>query len=350
MMGLEMKAAVLHGMKDIRVEAHHAPELHPGMVRIRNRRVGICGSDLHYYEHGCCGAFVPTRPFILGHELAGEVDAVGEGVDSVKVGDRVTVNPARYCGFCSYCRSGRGNLCRKTIMLGSASTTPPTNGALSEFVVVRADQCHRLPAEMDDSMGAMMEPFAVALHAVKRAGVVSGKSVLVTGAGTIGLLVAITARAYGALPIAVSDIVPARRQKAVELGMDAVLDPSAPGLAEKVRALTGDGFDVILEASGSPYALRSTFDLVRPGGTIVQIGTLGSDDIPLPANLVMNKEINFIGSMRYGNVFDEAIALVTGGRVDLRPLINGVYNLDESVEAFAFAGDKSLAFKVQIQL
>ena len=267
-MGQSMKAAVLHGPRDIRIETYLRPELQPGMVLLRNRKVGICGSDLHYYEHGYCAAFVPDRPFVLGHELTAEVVSVADEVDTVKIGERVTVNPARACGFCDYCKAGRGNLCRRTIVIGSASTTPPTNGAIAEFVLVRSDQCHILPVELDDSLGAMTEPLAVALHAVKRAGVVSGKRALVTGAGTIGLLVALVAKAFGAIPVVVSDIVPVRRSKASELGADAALDPASADLADQVRALAGDGFDFIFEASGSPRALRGAFDLVRPGGTL----------------------------------------------------------------------------------
>jgi len=345
-----MKAAVLYGPRDIRLESCAAPELKPGMVLLRSLQVGICGSDQHYYEHGYCAAFVPDRPFVLGHEVMAEVAAVADDVDTVRPGQRVAVNPARSCGFCEACKSGRGNLCRKTIMLGSASTTPPTNGGLAEFVVVRADQCHLLPEHMDESLGAMMEPFAVALHAVKRAGIVSGRRVLVTGAGAIGLLTAITARAYGAAPVAISDLVPERRAKARELGIDAVLDPAAADFTESTRELTGEGFDVVLEASGAPPALRSAFNLVRPGGTIVQIGTLGTADIPLPANKLMNKEINLVGSMRYGDVFDEAIRLVAAGRVNLQPLVNAVYPLDEAVKAFEFAADKARSFKVQIRI
>jgi 2-desacetyl-2-hydroxyethyl bacteriochlorophyllide A dehydrogenase len=345
-----MRAAVLHGPRDIRVESFESPEIKPGMVLLCSRLVGICGSDQHYYEHGFCAAFVPDRPFVLGHEVMAEVAAVAPDVDTVHVGQRVAVNPARSCGFCENCRAGRGNLCRRTIMLGSASTTPPTNGGLAELVAVRADQCHALPAGVDESLGALMEPFAVALHAVKRAGTVSGRRVLVTGAGAIGLLAAMTARAFGAVPVVVSDLVAQRRAKAEELGIDAVLDPSAADFADRARELSDDGFDVILEASGAPPALRSAIDLVRPGGTIVQIGTLGTADIPLPANKLMNKEINLIGSMRYGDVFDEAIRLVAAGRVNLRPLINAVFPLEESARAFEFAADKARSFKVLIQI
>jgi L-idonate 5-dehydrogenase len=345
-----MRAAVLLGAQSIKVQSVRVPELKPGMVLLRVRRAGICGSDLHYFEHGCCGPFVPTRPFVLGHEFAGEVAEVGDGVRSVRVGDRVTANPARACCVCDYCKSGRGNLCRDTIMLGSASTTPPTDGAFAEFVVVRADQCHGLPKGMDDATGAMLEPLAVALHAVKRAGVISGRRVLVTGGGPIGILVAMTARMYGAVPVTVSDLLPTRRETALKMGADAALNPTDPGLAEVVRGMVGDGFDVVFEAAGARAALRQAFDLVRPGGTIVQIGTLGTEEIPLPANQLMVREINFIGSMRYGNVFGEAIRVVESGRIDLRGLVSAVFPLDEIESALRVAAGKDAALKVQLEI
>jgi len=349
-MGSKMRAAMLLAAKTIKVQPAPVPELKPGMVVLRVRRAGICGSDQHYFEHGCCGAFVPTRPFVLGHEFAAEVAAIGEGVNNVRVGTRVTANPARACGVCDYCKGGRGNLCRHTIMLGSASTTPPTDGAFAEFVTVRSDQCHVLPPGMDDATGAMIEPLAVALHAVKRAGVVSGKRVLVTGGGPIGLLVALTAKAFGAAPVALSDILETRREAAHKLGVDATVNPTSPKLTEEVREMTGDGFDVVFEASGAKAALRQAFDLVRPAGTIVQIGTLGTADIPLPANQLMVREINFVGSMRYGNVFEEAIRLVETGRIDMRGLISGVLPLAEVEQAMRLALEKNTALKVQLEI
>lgn len=349
-MSKSMKAAVLHGARDMRVESCAQPEPAPGMVLLRVRRAGICGSDSHYFAHGDCGPFVPTRPFILGHEFTANVVALGEGVTSVAVGARVTANPARACGVCAYCTNGRRNLCRQTIMLGSASTKPPTDGAFAEYVTVRADQCHLLPPEMSDEVGAMMEPLAVALHAVKRAGSVSGKRVLVMGGGPIGLLVLMTARAFGAAPVALSDIVAARRQTALELGADVTLDPAAKDLADRVRGLTGDGFEVILEASGARPALRQAFDLIRPGGTIVQIGTLGTDDVPVPANHLMLREIQFVGSFRYGNVFDEAIRLAASGRLKLQPLLTGVFPLDQAARAMHQAEDKANSLKVHLEI
>jgi L-idonate 5-dehydrogenase len=349
MMADTMEAAVLHGAKDIRIERRHMPVLLPGMVMLKIKRVGICGSDLHYFEDGYCGAFVPSSPFVLGHELTAEVIAVnGDSISMPPIGAKVTVNPARACGFCDYCKSGRGNLCRNTIMLGSGSTSPPTDGAMAEFVAVRADQCYLLPEGMDDGLGAMIEPLAVVLHAIKQAGGVSGKRVLVTGAGTIGLLAAVTAKAFGSIAVVVTDILEERRQFALKCGIDFVLNPLNEKFTTWAKGTAGDGFDVIFEASGAVPALRQAFDLVRAGGTIVQIGTIGTEDVPLPANQLMVKEIKFIGSFRYANVFEEAIKLVESGRIDLRPFITGVHSINEIPIAMSLAADKVKSLKVQI--
>lgn len=344
-----MRAAVLHGAKDLRIEPYPTPEPQTGQVLVQVHRAGICGSDLHYFAHGYCATYVPTRPFVLGHEFIGEVVAAAADVHVPKIGARVVINPTRACGRCHYCKTGRVNLCPHTVMLGSASTKPPTDGGFAEFVAVRADQCHIVPPAMDDGLGAMIEPLAVAIHAVKRAGSVAGKSVLVAGGGPIGLLVAMTARAFGAVPVTVSDPMPARRETARKLGADQALDPQASGFAVEVRALAGDGFEIAFEASGAPVALRQIFDVVRPGATIVQIGTLGTQDIPLPANQVMARELRYIGSFRYGDVFDEAIQLATSGRIDLRPLISRVLPLDKIPEAMELALAKQGVLKVQIQ-
>jgi 2-desacetyl-2-hydroxyethyl bacteriochlorophyllide A dehydrogenase len=345
-----MKAAVLYAAGDVRVESLPSPALDTGMVLLRIRRAGICGSDLHYYELGHCGTSVVDRPFILGHEFAAEVADVADGVTNVKIGQRVTANPARACGLCDYCKAGRGNLCLKTVMLGSAGSKPPTNGAMAEFVTVRADQCHILPDEINDETGAMLEPLAVALHAIKRSGGVSGKRVLVLGAGTIGRLVAGAAKAHGAVPVAITEVVPERRHKAQDSGVAYVLDPEGKDFLEEALELTGLGFDTIFEASASPRALRQAFDVVRPGGTIVQIGTQPNEDLPLPALRIMRKEINYIGSQRYGDVFDEAIRLVASGRINLRSLMSDEFRADEAAKAFRVAADRTHSLKVQLQL
>jgi 2-desacetyl-2-hydroxyethyl bacteriochlorophyllide A dehydrogenase len=343
-----MLAAVLHGAKSIRLERRPTPALSAGMVLLRVRRAGVCGSDLHYFQHGFCGSFVPTRPFVLGHELTADVAAAAPGVKNIKPGARVTVNPARPCGTCDYCAAGRGNLCPQTIMLGSASTAPPTDGAFAQYVAVRASQCHLLPPAMDDGVGAMMEPLAVALHAVKRPGPLGGKRVLVTGGGPIGLLVAAVARAFGASLIVLSDPLAGRRKAALALGIEAVLDPASPALPQQSRSVAGDGFDVVFEASGAPAALRQGFALARRGRTIVQIGTLGADEIALPANQIMSRELQLLGSFRYGDIFEEAIELALSGRVKPEPLISAVYPLAEISRAMEQALRKDAVMKVQL--
>lgn len=349
-MSKSMLAVVLHGTKDLRVDERAIPELEPGKVRVRVRRGGVCGTDVHYFEEGRCGSFVVTAPFILGHEVTGEVVAVAPGVTQPAVGQRVVVNPARQCGQCDYCRSGRGNLCRHVRMLGSASTQPPTDGGFSEYLLIGAEQCFAIPAQVDDGLAAMMEPFAVALHALRRAGPVAGKQVIVTGGGPIGLLTVIAARAYGATTIALSDPVAERRQMALAMGADRVLDPADATIKEQVSALTGDGFDTLFEASGAPPALKSAFELVRRGGTLVQIGTFSAPEIALPINQLMVRELQFVGSFRYGNVWEEAIRLVTSGRVNLRPLISRVFPLRQAREALELACAKTGVVKVQIDL
>ena len=349
-MSKTMLAAVLHGIKDLRVDERAIPELEPGKALVRVRRGGICGSDVHYFEEGRFGSFAVTAPFILGHEITGEVVAIANGVTQPAVGQRVVVNPARQCGHCDYCRGGRGNLCRNVRMLGSASTKPPTHGGFSEYLLVGAEQCFPVPPEVDDGLGAMMEPFAVALHALKRAGSVAGKQIIVTGGGPIGLLTVIAARACGATTIAVSDPVAERRQMALQVGADSALDPLAGEFQDQVTALTGDGFEFLFEASGAVPALCQAFEVVRRGGTIVQIGVYSAPEISLPVNQLLVRELQFIGSFRYGNVWEEAIRLVTSGRVNLHPLVSRVFPLRQAKAALELACSKRGVVKVQIDL
>ena len=345
-----MLAAVLHGPRDLRIEERPLPELVPGTVLLRVKRAGLCGTDVHYFEEGRVGSFVATAPFVLGHELCGEVEAVASGVTQPMPGQRVVVNPARQCGHCDYCRAGRGNLCRNLRMLGSASTKPPTDGGFAEYLCVGAEQCFAMPAQMDDGLGALMEPFAVALHALSRAGSVASRRVIVSGGGPIGLLIVLAARVFGATAIALSDPVAERRQMALLLGADAALDPRAESFATDSAALTDDGFDVLFEASGSGAALRLAFELVRRGGTIVQVGSLSDPEIALPMSQLLFRELQLVGSLRYGNVWEQAIRLVASGRVNLRPLISSIFPLRQAREALERAAVRGGAMKVQIDL
>jgi L-idonate 5-dehydrogenase len=343
-----MLAAVLHGPRDLRIEERPRPQLLPGTVLVRVRRAGLCGTDVHYFEEGRIGSFVATAPFVLGHELCGEVVEVAEGVTGPRPGERVVVNPARQCGHCDYCRGGRGNLCRNVRMLGSASTRPPTDGGFAELVRVGAEQCYPMPPELDDGLGALMEPFAVALHALSRAGSVSGRDVVVTGGGPIGLLIALAARAFGAATVALSDPVAERRRMALALGADRALDPAEA--APREPGLHEGSFDVLFEASGAVPALRGAFATVRRGGTIVVVGTPADPEPPLPVTELLVRELSVLGSFRYGNVWEQAIRLVVAGRVDLRPLISRVLPLRQAREAIELASAQGEAVKVQLDL
>ena len=345
----QMLAAVLHGPRDLRVEERPRPELEPGTVLVRVRRVGLCGTDVHYYEDGRVGAFVASAPFVLGHELCGEVTAVAEGVGRPSPGDRVVVNPSRQCGRCEFCRAGRGNLCRNIRMLGSASTTPPTDGGLAGYLRVGAEQCYVMPETMDDGIGALMEPLAVALQALHRAGSVAGRRVLVCGGGPIGLLIAITARAFGATTVALSDPDPGRRTFALALGVDVVFDPANPEGGPGAAGVD-DGFEAVFEASGASAAVAQAFELARRGATIVQVGSPSEPRTPLPLGQLLVKELQFVGSFRYGNVWDQAMRLASSDRLNLTPLITHVLPLAQVREALELASGRGGALKVQVDL
>jgi L-idonate 5-dehydrogenase len=338
---------VLYGAEDVRLERRPTAPPASGMVLVHPKRMGICGSDVHYYRHGSVGAFVPSRPFVLGHEAVGVVAAIGEGIAGLAVGDRVAIDPSQPCRVCRACTTGRYNLCARMVYLGSASTTPPTDGVFQERVVVPAACCHRVPDTLDDGRAALIEPLAVALHALRQGGGVEGATLLVTGGGTIGQLVVMAARAYGAELVTLSEPAQARRSCALRHGADSAFEPGDERLARQARGLLGGGFDVVVEASGAPPALCQALALARPGGTVVQVGTLPSE-VSLPANQVMVRELRLVGSFRFANVFGSAIALASAGRVALDALITHTLPFARFREAMALACAPEAALKVQI--
>jgi L-idonate 5-dehydrogenase len=345
-----MRAAVLQGERELRIEEIARPQVGAGQVLLRVRRAGICGSDIHYFAHGYCGRFVPTRPFVLGHEFIATVAAVGSGVASLKVGERVVANPASSCGHCDNCRSGRGNLCPNVIMLGSASTTPPTDGAFAEYVAVPAHQCYVVPQQMSDSDAALIEPLSVVLHAICRAGDIAGRRVLISGGGPIGLLTMLAARAFGAALIVVAEPNEVRRGFAQRLGSSQVLDPSHKEYQAEAVAMSDGGFDVVFEASGAPAAVRGALDVVRRGGSIVQIGTVGKNDVTLPVNDLMVREVSLLGSFRYANEFPLAIRLVAAGRLKLDGIVTSSFPLAELPAALEAALTRPEAIKVHVDI
>ena len=339
-----MEALVIHAPGDLRVEEMPTPELGPHQLQVRVRRGGICGSDLHYYRHGGFGTVRIQEPMVLGHEVAGVIEAVGGQVSTFAVGDRIAVNPSRPCGLCRYCQQGLQNHCVDMRYYGSAMRTPHVQGAFRQQLVVDTHQAYRLADNITDEVGSMAEPLSVALHSVRRAGPLLGKRVLVTGCGPIGALVVIAARRAGATEIVATDIMPQPLRKTLQVGADEAID-----MAEQPDALnryTADKgyFDVLFEASGNERALAGAFNALRPRGIIVQIGLGG--EMRLPINTLVAKEFDLRGAFRFHEEFAVAIDLLNNGLVDVRPLISATLSYRDSARAFSLAADRTQAMKV----
>ncbi|MEO7760814.1 MAG: L-idonate 5-dehydrogenase [Casimicrobiaceae bacterium] len=338
----------IYGANDLRLEPTAIPEPGPGQALLRLGAGGICGSDMHYFFHGAVGSFKIREPLTPGHEASGVVAKVGPGVTRVKEGDKVAINPSHPCGQCDNCRDGRENLCRSMRFLGSASLFPHVQGMFREYFLMGEKQL--TPVSADVSLGelACCEPFSVGLHSVNRIGFpLVGKTVLVTGSGTIGCMTVLAAKLFGAAKVIVTDVVDNPIAVAKSVGADVGLRvdklPAGTSLAEAIGEV-----DVALEVAGSPIALMGCLEATRKGGTIVQVGTLPPEGMHFPANQIMARELNYIGSFRFGNVFDWAVRYISERRIDVRPLISSQHKITDAIVAFNIAKDKTQSTKVQL--
>lgn len=346
----ENRIVRLHGQDDLRLETEALPSPGPGEVRVAVEAGGICGSDLHYWLEGGIGTIRVREPIILGHEAAGRVEALGAGVTGLQVGDLVAMNPSHPCGKCTFCSQGLPIHCAEMKFKGSAMYLPHQQGMFRDLMVIGAGQCHVLPNETDPGAAACAEPLAVCLHAANRgeavAGSLAGKVVLVTGAGPIGALCVAVARLRGAAEIIVTDIQDATLAVARRMGADHALntlespDSLGPWQAGKGRV------DVVFECSAAAPAIRDAITCLRPRGTLVQVGVAGPT--PMPLNVMVGKEILFVGSQRFDTEFADAVALIGAGAIDPRPMITATYPVSKALEAFDTARDRSRAVKVQI--
>ena len=335
-----MKALLIHAAHDLRLEEVAEPTYGPDEVLVRLGAGGICGSDLHYFAHGGVGDFKLREPMTLGHEVAGEVVAAGQGVSRVKVGDRVAVNPSRPCLHCEQCLSGHSNLCPNMRFFGSAARFPHVQGAFAELFVARQDQCEILPPDMNYAVAACAEPLAVTLHAAAQAGPLLGTQVLVVGAGPIGSLLAASARLSGATAVTVTDLQDAPLNVATRMGASHTVNV-------RTEVLEGT-FDVAFEASGSPAGLASALGALRPGGRLVQVGILPSGLTQAPLNKAISREITFIGSFRFHREYAWAVKLLAAGRIDVTPMLSARFPFSRAPEAFALAADRERAVKVSL--
>lgn len=343
----QMKAAVLHKPLDLRVEMVDVPQVEARDVLVRMRRVGICGSDVHFYLRGRIGSFIVENPLILGHECSGEVAEVGEEVTNVKIGQRVVVEPGFTCGVCEACRSGRYNLCPNVRFYG----TPPYDGAFAEYALASAENVYLMPDNMTYEEGAMIEPLAVGLMATKRGRVSVHDSVAIFGAGPIGLLSLQAAKSHGVIETFIVDIINYRLDYASKLGAGTTINASKEDVVKIIMKETGGrGVDVVIEASGAPKAVQQALDVVKPGGRIVFVG-YPPTEVPISIDKILIKELDILGVHRYANVFPTAIKLVSSGKVNVKSLVTHVFPLERILDGFKVHIDKiGNPIKVQIEI
>ncbi|WP_299724179.1 L-idonate 5-dehydrogenase [uncultured Tateyamaria sp.] len=340
-----MKAIVVHAAQDLRVEERDMPEVGPGQVLVKMAAGGICGSDLHYYQHGGFGTVRLREPMILGHEVAGHVEAIGAGVEGLNPAQLVAISPSRPCLACAYCHEGTPQHCLNMRFYGSAMPFPHIQGAFRQYIVADAAQC--VPADgLSAAEAAVAEPLSVCLHAAKQAGDLMGKRVLVTGCGPIGQLCVLVARAAGAVEVVATDLAPFTLSMAQKVGASRVINMAeTPDALADYRADKGH-FDVHFECSGAAPALAAAIPALRPRAVLVQLGLGG--DMTLPVQAMTAKEISFRGSFRFHEEFRTAVAMMQGGQIDVKPLVTHSFPLDQAGAAFEMAADRSQAIKAQI--
>lgn len=338
----------IHGARDLRLTQVPNETLSPTQVRVAVKAVGICGSDLHYYQHGRVGDFVIRAPLTPGHEASGQVLEVGASVTGVKPGDRVALDPARTCGVCRFCRMGASNHCENVFFFGSASKWPHMQGAMREQVIVEGYQCVPVPADLPYEIAAFGEPLAVALHAVQEAGSLLGKTVMVVGAGPIGALTLMAAKLAGASRLIAVDIQDHTLAACAAVGATQTLNIATNPNGLDALAEAKGQVDVSFEAAGNYAALGNCLKVTRPRGTVVQVGTLGGDKEACNFNLIMVKSLSYIGTFRFVDEYRWSVDYLARGVVDVRPLLTAAVPVTQVHDAFALAADRSRAMKVMV--
>lgn len=325
-----MKVALMYEPGDIRIEKMGIPTPTDDEVLIKVHCVGICGSDIQYYEHGRIGRFIVDKPIILGHEMSGEIVALGKNVRDFSVGDRVAVEPGIPCDRCSYCKAGRYNLCPDVIFMA----TPPVDGAWAQYVTSRSDFVYRLPDEASFEGGALLEPLSVGIHAMERGKVKPSDRVLITGLGPIGLMAVQAARLYGVREIYATDVVPLRREIGAKMGASTVINPLEENLTEKIEQLTnGEGVDLVVETSGNERVISEIISVVKRAGRVSFVGLPSTDEVPLNINQIIDSELDVFGVFRYANTYPFAIQMLKNTKLDIEQMITHKFSMDDIEEA-----------------
>ncbi len=344
---METRACVLHAQEDVRIESLDVGEVGPKQVLVRIGAGGLCGSDIHYYWEGGIGTIRVTEPIVMGHEVAGTVEAVGKDVTRVRPGDRVALNPSRPCGKCQFCLSGEQQHCLDMQFFGSAIRKPHTHGGFRDVLVAEEFQCEPVGDTVSHGEAACTEPLAVGVHAVNQAGGLLGKRVLVTGAGPIGALLIGAVRHAGALEIVAIDLSDAPLKAAKAMGATTVINAAhEPDRLMADYSADKGYFDVVFECTGVGAVLKQAFPVIRPRGTIVQVGVSGGADIPI--NALVAKEIRLVGTHRFHHEYAVAARLIRDRLIDVRPVISATFPMERIAEAFEVARDRSAQMKVQL--
>lgn len=330
----KMKTAVMLGIGKMGFEERDIPQPKDNEVLVQLEYVGICGSDLHYYETGAIGDYVVKPPFVLGHEPGGTVVEVGKNVKHLKAGDRVALEPGRTCGHCEFCKEGKYNLCPEVVFFA----TPPVDGVFQEYVAHEADLCFKLPDNVSTMEGALIEPLAVGFHAAIQGDAHLGQKAVVMGAGCIGLVSMMALKARGVSEVYVVDIMEKRLEKALELGAAGVINGAKEDVAQKVNEITnGRGMDLVIETAGTEITTRQAIQIARKGSNIVLVGYSKTGEMTLPMSLVLDKELTFKTVFRYRHIYPMAIEAVAAGKVDLKGIVTDIFTLDEAQKAMDYS-------------
>ena len=327
------KGAFMRGTDKMIIKEIEVPEVGEKEVLVQLEYVGICGSDVHYFHHGNCGAYKVNleEDYMLGHECAGTVVKVGANVKDLKVGDKVALEPGITCGQCEFCKAGKYNLCPDVVFLA----TPPVQGCYEEYIAFPENMCFKLPENMTTKEGCLIEPVSVGFHAANQGDVQVGESVVILGAGCIGLVTLLACKAHGAGNIIVADIVDARLEKAKELGATHVINSKEVNALEEIARLTGGkGADKVFETAGSPITIAQTAFAVKRGGTITLVGLSAQEEINYNFAQIMDKEATIKSVFRYRNIYPKAIEAVSAGAIDVNGIVTHEFDLEHIQEAF----------------